>query len=318
LVASMAYMFFESTNFNNGGVALDWANTSSVTNMSNMFTGATSFNQDVSAWNTSAVINMSYMFKNTNAFNQDISPWNTSAVTNMFRMFYANSAFNNGGVALDWANGFGSNCSMSEMFMNADAFNQPIGTWNIVNVTNMQKMFNNADVFNQDVSPWNTSSVTNMAQMFYDNSTFNNGGVALDWTSGFGASCNMAEMFSTCTAFNQDLSAWNTSTVTSMRAMFQNADDFNQDISGWNVGAVTNMREMFQYTNIFNNGGVALNWANTAAVTNMSAMFKGATTFNQNISGWNVSSVTSSANFRLSSALTCANTPALPAASTGC
>ena len=43
------------------------------------------------------------------------------------------------------------------------------------------------------------------------------------------------------------------------------------------------------------------------------------TVFNQDISNWNVSSVTSSVEFRAgNSALTCANTPALPDSSTGC
>jgi surface protein len=32
------------------------------------------------------------------------------------------------------------------------------------------------------------------------------------------------------TAFNQDLSAWNTSSVKNMKGMFRNAMDFNQDL----------------------------------------------------------------------------------------
>ena len=50
----------------------------------------------------------------------------------------------------------------------------------------------------------------------------------------------------------------------------------------------------------------------------MVRMFKNTNAFNQDISGWNVSSVTNSADFRANSTLTCANTPALPDASTGC
>ena len=44
------------------GVALDWADTSSVENMGQMFDNATSFNQDISSWNVSAVTNMGQMF----------------------------------------------------------------------------------------------------------------------------------------------------------------------------------------------------------------------------------------------------------------
>ena len=36
-----------------------------------------------------------------------------------------------------------------------------------------------------------------------------------------------------------NISGWNVSNVTDMRAMFMGAPSFNQDISGWNVSSVT-------------------------------------------------------------------------------
>ena len=48
-------------------------------------------------------------------------------------------------------------------------------------------------------------------------------------------------------SFNQDISDWDVSSVTNMRAMFANTD-FNQDISGWDVSNVTNMQDMFYNT----------------------------------------------------------------------
>ncbi|WP_338976302.1 BspA family leucine-rich repeat surface protein [Spiroplasma endosymbiont of Monopis laevigella] len=40
-------------------------------------------------------------------------------------------------------------------------------------------------------------------------------------------------------AFNQDLSTWNTSNVIYMSCMFYGASSFNQDLSTWNVEKVT-------------------------------------------------------------------------------
>ena len=41
------------------------------------------FNQDLSSWNTAAVTNMQDLFYGATAFNGNISSWNTAAVTIM-------------------------------------------------------------------------------------------------------------------------------------------------------------------------------------------------------------------------------------------
>jgi surface protein len=99
------------------------------------------------------------------------------------------------------------------------------------------------------------------------------------------------------TAFNQDISSWDTSNVNNMTYMFYQATNFNQSIGNWNTANVDDMCSMFIYASSFNNGcasGVTncpLNW-NTSKVTNMYKMFTGAAKFNQPIDSWDTSKVT--------------------------
>jgi surface protein len=100
----------------------------------------------------------------------------------------------------------------------------------------------------------------------------------------------MDYMFSAASAFNQDISGWNTSNVWSMAAMFESASAFNQDISGWDTSNVTKMYRMFARASAFNQdiGG----WS-TANVVDMGSMFNGASAFNQDIGSWDTSNVSS-------------------------
>jgi surface protein len=96
--------------------------------------------------------------------------------------------------------------------------------------------------------------------------------------------------FSGCSAFNQDISGWDTSNVTYMNSMFRDCSAFNQNIGGWNTSKVTDMGVMFRNCPAFNKdiGG----W-DTSKVTSMTSMFNGCSAFNQDISGWDTSNVTS-------------------------
>ena len=58
-------------------------NMSRVTNLSNAFYGAISFNEDISGWDVSSVSDASNMFKGAENFNQNISGWNVINVVTM-------------------------------------------------------------------------------------------------------------------------------------------------------------------------------------------------------------------------------------------
>jgi surface protein len=62
----------------------------------------------------------------------------------------------------------------------------------------------------------------------------------------------MDAMFYSATAFNGDLSNWNTAAVTRMHAMFYSATAFDGDLSNWNIAAVIDMTYMFYEASAFN------------------------------------------------------------------
>ncbi len=133
-VHSLAYAF-------GGFKSLEYVNikdTSNITDMNGMFSGASSFNQPIGNWDTSNVTDMDSMFAMAKSFNQPIGNWDTSNVTHMSRMFYS-----------------------------AESFNQPIGNWKTSNAAYMDMMFMNAVSFNQPIDNWDTSKVRSMREMFF-------------------------------------------------------------------------------------------------------------------------------------------------------
>ena len=135
------------------------------------------------------------------------------------------------------------------------------------------------------IGNWNVAYVTSMAILFDNRSSFNED--ISQWDTG--SVTDMQGMFRGAFAFNQPIGSWDVSRVTSMFAMFDNATSFNQEIGDWDVRSVMDMGNMFAQATNFNQH--IDEWV-TSSLTNISYMFDNAIAFNHPIGNWNVSLVT--------------------------
>ena len=229
-VTNMTSMFAGATSFNQ---PINSWNVSGVTDMHWLFRGATAFNQPLDAWNTAKVTTMASMFQNTSAFNQPINAWNTASVTSMVTMFANATAFNQ--PLNSWDVSHVTN--VVAMFASATSFNQPLNNWNTSNFTSLNSTFYGASSFNQNISSWNTSNVTDLMDTFRNASSFNQSLNSWDVSH----VTRMVQTFSGIfdyASFNQPLDHWNTASVTTMVEMFSGNTAFDQDISSWNVTSI--------------------------------------------------------------------------------
>ena len=182
-------------------LATDTPDLSGVTDASNMFRGASSFNGNITGWDVSSVTDMAGMFEDAASFNQPLSSWDVSSVTNMTNMFEDAASFNQSLDSWDVS----SVTDMADMFAYGP-FNQSLDSWDVSSVTNMASMFEGAASFNQPLSSWDVSSVADMNSMFLD-----------------------------ANDFNQNLGDWNVSSVTDMADMFFYAISFDQNLGIWYI-----------------------------------------------------------------------------------
>ncbi|MDC1022593.1 BspA family leucine-rich repeat surface protein, partial [Schleiferiaceae bacterium] len=280
----------EAVSFNG---AIDHWNVENVTRMTEMFSSATAFNQDLSDWCVRA---FQYQPPTNFALNAPLvaahyprwgnCPQDFDNVTTLATGAFMNSTgcvdcsalnigdyFEIGGDTLlvvdrnmldslvllhdDLSKVCVSNITdMKDALRGLRWFNTDIAYWDVSNVTDMSNLFFKAQIFNQDIGNWDVSSVT-----------------------------KMVSMFQVAKVFDQDISAWDVSNVQRFRAMFRNASAFNQNIGGWDVSSVLNDVQM-------------------------SSMFRGSSSFNQDLTLWCVSNAaTKPAGFDANSALVATNLP---------
>ncbi|MBC3846152.1 BspA family leucine-rich repeat surface protein, partial [Winogradskyella echinorum] len=230
-VTDTSFMFYQAKDLGGGTGNWNW-DTSTITDMSLMFSGANTFNKDIGIWDTSNVMDMHNLFQQAWSFNQNINSWNTAMVTDMGAMFSEASDFNQ--PLNNWDTSSVTN--FGSMFDRALVFNQDIGNWNTSQAINFSNMFGGAIVFNQDIGAWNTSNATHMTDMFYS-----------------------------AVEFDQDLGNWNVENVLYANGMFNLATlsiaNYDSLLIGWNA---QNLQP-----DVWFHGGFSQYCAGEAARTNM-------------------------------------------------
>jgi len=290
--------------------------------MTAMFNGATSFDQDIGSWDVTALTGAANMFLgvtlSTGNYDSLLIGWDAQVLQTGVPFTGGNSTYcSDSAVAAranmiasdSWAitdGGYG--CPVTDPahdFVTTWKTDNP-GTSNNTSIT-VPMLGGPYDVDWDDDGTFDemglsgpvthdygeADTYTIRIRGTYDSISFNGGEdkgkiISLDqwgtntWTSMFAAFSG---------AINLVVSAADTpdfSAVTSMRKMFYGATIANPETSAWNTTAVRSMISMFNGATMANPD--TSNW-NTAAVTGMAYMFYGATSANPDASGWNTAAV---------------------------
>ncbi|WP_291720738.1 BspA family leucine-rich repeat surface protein, partial [Bernardetia sp.] len=193
-----------------------------------------------------------------------IDQWGDIAWTSMEAAFKGCTNLTTIGAGATNVPNLGGVSTMWEMFQGCTNFVGDINmnSWDVSGVQTFARAFQDASIFNQPLDNWDVSSGTTFGRMFDGASSFNQ-----DLTWSFNTSTlvnlNMQGMFEDATAFNGDVSGWNTERFRNLFFMFTNSPNFDQDLSSWNVENVNNMTEMLRGTDMSqaNYDATLISWA---------------------------------------------------------
>jgi hypothetical protein len=267
-----------------------------------MFHGATSFNDDISAWNTDGMASIISMFEEATAFNNGGAAlsWNTQNINILWKTFKNASSFN--ADITTWKTN--KVTQAKETFYGASAFNQNINTsgdvWDMSKVTGVDNMFRDAVLFNGNISGWRLEKVTSIAAMFYGASAFNQNiggwmpGSAL--ASGTVSLQSFMQNNSNVGSFNQDISGWfpsaQTAKVSTLYGAFRGQKDFDQNLGSWDTSEVTSLVYAFYNADM---GSADLSSWDVSKVSGANNAFRD-TNFDSNLSSWDLSKVSNFTN----------------------
>ena len=315
-------MFSGCSNFI--GDVTGW-DTSNATSMASMFSGCAEFNDDITGWDVSNVQYMDSMFSGCSNFNQDISVWATASLISADSQFNQASSFNQDlsewcvrGFAsepTDFSTGASSwtlpkpvwgTCPRNEDALAAEYYHIFVANSNLIRFPVMRNDAVQA-IFVDDVA----KEFDDVQFKSFPGSTIK---AVFDWENDNGSQLNWVDEIlqigynSVTDSFNQlksgkyafydaDISDsdaianLDVSNLTDCSRMFYlNQSTGTLDLSGWDTSNFTNMYYFFASTTC-NFVGIE-NW-NVSNVRDVGGLANSATQFNPDISGWDISGITS-------------------------
>ena len=268
-VTNMSNMFRGCTSFNPPSLSFDCSN---VTNMFYMFLGCSSLNCEINFNTSSNVTNFGYMFQSCNSLNSTVT-LNCQSTTSLQSLFYSCSSLNTHPNLLNT----GGVTNMSSLFFQCSSLNIPITLQtDSLQVTN--NMFGGCSNFNSPVNLSNTTNLTNITSMFHQCGKFNQ---PIEWD--VPNLSNATRFLYFCGQFNSPITFNNSNSLSNLSYFMYGSQNFNQPITFSNTSNVTNLNASFGYTKIDQN----LGYFDLSSCTNISNIFSG----NNNISQTNYDNI---------------------------